>query len=118
MDLRPKKLTAAYAALLDVLAHGRSMAVASAVALTREIADVSERTIYAARARLPITCDREGDGPGWWRLTDGDTSPPEEWKRRKLRFCRVCGEPMPETAWNRKRCQGCGGSKSISRARS
>ena len=56
MDLRPKKLTAAYAALLDVLAHGRSMAVASAVALTREIADVSERTIYAARARLPITC--------------------------------------------------------------
>jgi hypothetical protein len=33
MNLAPKKLTAAYAALLDVLGHGRSMAVASAVAL-------------------------------------------------------------------------------------
>ena len=92
MDLAPKN-SAAYAALLDVLANGRTLAVTSAVALTREIADVSERTVFAARSRLPITCDREGDGPGFWRL-DGDRRPPEEWKRRKLSFCRTCGREM------------------------
>ena len=64
MNLAPKKLVRAYAALLDVLANGRTVAVTSAVALTREIADVSQRTVFAARARMPITCDREGDGPG------------------------------------------------------
>ena len=77
MNLRPKKFTAAYAAPLGVLANGRTMGVASAVALTREIADVSERTIHAARARVAITCDREGDGPGVWRL-DGHAPPPQE----------------------------------------
>lgn len=116
MNLRPKRLTAAYTALLDVLSNGRSMAVTSAVALAREIADVSERTIHAARARLPIECDRIDHQSGTWRLVRGDVSLPEEWGRRRLpRYCVGCGEIMPDAHWRRRKCTPCGGSRETGR---
>jgi hypothetical protein len=112
MNLAPKKLVRAFEALHDVLSNGRSVAVASAVALAREIADVSERTIHAARSRLPITCDREGDGPGFWRLADAPAAPPVEWKTRRLLKCRVCGTSLEGMHWRTKRCRACGGRPS------
>ena len=55
MNLSPRKLTAAHALLLDLLSGGRSMPVASCLSRASE-ADISQRTLYEARARLPIIC--------------------------------------------------------------
>jgi hypothetical protein len=107
MNLAPKKLTAAHALLVDLLSHGRSMMVASCVALAAE-AGLSMRTLFEARRRLPVECDRVGDGPGSWRLADAPAAPPEQWKPRKLRHCIGCGEPLVGH-WRQKRCRACGG---------
>ena len=108
MNLAPRKLTAAHELLVDLLSNGRSMMVASCIGAATE-AGLSMRTLFEARKRLPIVCDRAGDGPGSWRL-EGTTAPPEEWKRRKLPLkCRVCGQEMPGEHWRRRRCRQCRG---------
>ena len=108
MNLAPKKLTAAHALLLDLLSHGRSMMVASCIAAAT-VAGLSMRTLFEAQKRMEIECDRAGDGPGSLRLV-GVTSPPLEWKPRKLHRCIVCGEPVNH--WRRRRCPGdCGGRR-------
>ena len=63
MNLRPRKLSAAHALLVELLSAGRSMAVASCITIAAEHG-LSMRTLYEARRRLPVECDRAGDGPG------------------------------------------------------
>ena len=75
MDLRPRKLAAAHALLVDLLAGGPQL-VASCITLAAE-AGLSTRTLFEARRRLPIECiNREPLSRGWWRLA-GDPGVPE-----------------------------------------
>ena len=99
MDLRPRKLAAAHALLVDLLAGGPQL-VASCITLAAE-AGLSTRTL-----RLPIECiDREPPSRGWCRLADAPGDPPEEWRPRRQLRCRVCGELMPGAHWRRRRCR-------------
>ena len=86
------------------------MPVASCITIAAETG-IAVRTLFEARARLPIACDRIGDGkgrPGVWRLEHHAPSP-RGWRRRKLQFCAGCGELMVGEHWRRRRCRRCGG---------
>jgi hypothetical protein len=87
MTLRLEKLTRAHSLLVDWLSDG-PVPVASCITWGVE-AGLSARTIFEARRRMRIVCDRQKRGskgrPGEWRLLD-ITPPPEEWRQRKPRF--------------------------------
>jgi len=92
MNLAPQKLAAAHQLLVELLVDG-PMPVASCITIAAETG-IAVRTLFEARARLPIACDRIGDGkgrPGVWRL-EQHAPPPREWRQRKLQFCAGCGE--------------------------
>ena len=111
MNLSPRKLSLAHRLLVDLLAAG-AQPVASCLDRAAEVG-ISMRTLYEARKRLPIECiGRPGFSPGWWRLAGSVTSPPEEWKRRKLRHCISCGVSLEGQHWKLKRCRACGGRPS------
>jgi hypothetical protein len=111
MNLAPRKLAAAHDLLLELLANGpQPVSYCLAEAAARGL---SQRTVFEARRTLGIVCIRFADGrpfarPGLWKLVR-DAASPQEWKRRALRFCRVCGEAMPGAHWLRRRCRECGG---------
>ena len=111
MNLRPRKLSAAHALLVELLSAGRSMAVASCITIAAEHG-LSMRTLYEARRRLPVECDRAGDGPGYWRLADAPAASPTQWKPRRLLKCRVCNTSLEGMHWRTKRCRACGGRPS------
>src|SRR5262245_29590552 len=105
----PRKLQAAHRLLAALLSDGRPHLIAECLEAATEH-EISPRTLYEARARLPIECpdrDYRGKVPGHWRLTGEKAELPEEWKRRRHRHCKVCGSSLAGTHWRRKRCEDC-----------
>ena len=87
MKLDCEKLRRAHALLVDWLSHG-PQPVASCITWAME-AGLSQRTVYEARRRMRIACDRPTSGsrgrPGEWRLID-ITPPPQVWHPRRRFF--------------------------------
>jgi len=80
MKPAPQRLRQAHDFLLHALGRGPQF-VASCVSWAAE-AGIAERTLREARRRLPITCERIGEGrgrPGWWRL-EAPAPAPTEWR--------------------------------------
>src|SRR5262245_8972925 len=109
MNLAPRKLQAAHRLLVGLLADGKPRPIEHCIAEAAALG-ISQRTLYEARARMPIDCperDYRGVIPGRWRLISRKIAAPEEWKRRRVRHCLACGESLVGEHWRRKRCRNC-----------
>lgn len=102
----PRKLVAAAELLVDTLRQGP--APLKSILEASRAAGLSDRTLFEARARLPVVCIRAffGRGESLWSLNGGKVRLPMSWRERKARHCVECGKPLVGH-WLRRRCPGC-----------
>jgi hypothetical protein len=103
----PRKLVAAHALLCELLHDGEPRLIADCLEQAAEIG-ISHRTVFEARARLPIVCperDYTGAVPGRWMLLSRNVEPPDQWReRRHDRRCVICGALLLGH-WRQKYCR-------------
>jgi hypothetical protein len=96
--------------LIEMLALG-AVPITACIACAAELG-ISERTLRAARARLPIKAVRRPwqGGVAHWAVENvsHEKQQPPTWRPPKPpRLCVGCCEPMVAAHWHQRRCRRC-----------